>query len=236
MNREGSPPLGSRPFAVLEEALVPLGLLLRGGCALIPEDGLGDGTLLLVGSVGSAFWAVASPQFAAVDHPMDAWTRQRLDPVAAAVGAEVLYPFDGPPFYPFQRWLGRACGLSASPTGVLIDPVYGLWHAVRAALILRTPWDGPVRAPVGDLCASCREKPCLTACPAGAIQPTGPQPDRCLSELTGQDRATCRVQGCAARLACPVGQAFRYPPDQQAFHQRAFLRLVTGPTAEEDPC
>jgi hypothetical protein len=30
--------------------------------------------------------------------------------------------------------------------------------------------------------------------------------------------------GCKARLACPIGAAYRYEPEQMAFHMEAFRR------------
>ncbi|GAB3127824.1 hypothetical protein [Novispirillum itersonii] len=227
MDREGLPPDGVRPFVFLEEALKPLGLCLRGGFTLTETDGLGEGSLLLVGSVGSALWSVAPQQFRAVDDPLDDWTRRVIDPLAARCGARVLYPFAGPPFYPFQHWLRRALGLHPSPTGLLMDPVYGLWHALRAALILPVPWSEPPPAAHPSPCETCEDKPCLSVCPVQAITPAGPQPHRCAAELTGLDRGRCVPQGCLARQACPVGRTDRYPTAQQAFHQRAFLRLIS---------
>lgn len=230
MVTEGLPPDGARPFALLGQAVAPLGLCLRGGFTLTEADGLGTGCLVLVGSVGSALWQVAPSQFRAVADPLDDWTQRVMDPLAAQWGAQVLYPFSGPPFYPFQRWLQRALGLHPSPTGLLMDPVYGLWHAVRAALILPMPWPGPSPVVLPSPCESCRDRPCLSSCPVQAITPAGPVSDRCAAELTGPDRGGCVTAGCLARRACPVGPGQCYPPAQQAFHQQAFLRLMTQGT------
>ena len=49
-------------------------------------------------------------------------------------GATPLFPFDGPPWLPFQRWAARAEPLHASPIGPYIHPRHGLWHAWRGAL------------------------------------------------------------------------------------------------------
>ena len=68
---------------------------------------------------------------------MDAWTREVVDPIAEAFGAAVVYPFAGPPYLPFQRWAARAEPLAVSPLRIFIHPVYGLWHAFRAALLFR---------------------------------------------------------------------------------------------------
>lgn len=233
MDRNGLPPDGAQPVVRLEEALIPLGLCLRGGFPLTEADGVGNGSLLLIGSVGTALWSVAPPQFSDGADPLDDWTRRVIDPLAAQLGAQALYPFSGPPFFPFQVWLRRALGLHRSPTGLLIDPVYGLWHAVRAALILPWPWPYPPVKNQPSPCDACDGKPCLSACPAQAVTPAGPLLQRCVTELTGPDRGHCRTGGCLARTACPVGQGHRYAADQQAFHQRAFLRLLeTLPTVQ----
>jgi len=55
--------------------------------------------------------------------------------------------------------------LHRSPLGLLIHPEWGLWHSYRGALGLRERLDLPPHESVASPCESCRERPCLSACP-----------------------------------------------------------------------
>lgn len=216
----------------LEQALKPHGMILRGGFQLepdaagdVPECAPGKPTrsLVLVGNAGPEmyrhFFAAAKSE----KHPLDTWTRERLEPIAARFGARAVFPFGGPPWFPFQRWAMRAEGLKSSPLGVLIHPEFGLWHAYRAAFLFDAPVDYAVARSLPFACESCRDKPCLSACPAGAITERGYDVVACATHVAGLAGSTCREQGCLARRACPVGTAFTYPAKAMEFHMAAFL-------------
>jgi len=84
------------------------GFLLRGGFHPLPADGVpGDpGTLVMIGNAGPAMWKAfraACPE-PFTPNPLDAWTREVLGGIARDLGATPLFPFDGPPYLPFQRW------------------------------------------------------------------------------------------------------------------------------------
>ncbi|WP_119458235.1 hypothetical protein [Rhodospirillaceae bacterium SYSU D60014] len=223
---------------ILAEAVAAHGLMLRGGFHPDAGDGvppLGDGrpagTVILVGNAGPAMWRAFTEARITGPHPLDRWTRRILADIARAHGAMPLFPFDGPPYLPFQRWAMRAEPVASSPLGMLIHPDYGLWHAYRGALSFaeRLALPPPDRRP--SPCESCADRPCLGTCPVGAFTMTG----MTVGTGTGYDTAACRGhiarpagadcmgEGCRARRACPIGQAYRHAPDQAEFHMRAFL-------------
>jgi len=169
-------------IAELSAALQPYGMLMRGGFALTEEDerllaGFADlasttrgRTLVLIGNAGAPLYEAF---FAAGDaegrNPLDDWTKRIVRPIAERYGARAAFPSDGPPWLPFQRWAMRAEGVKPSPLGVLIHPEFGLWHAYRAALVFDQVLDlqpVPFRA---HPCDASVEKPCLSACPVGAV-------------------------------------------------------------------
>lgn len=80
-----------------------------------------------------------------------------VGPVAEALGATAVYPFQ-PPWQPFQRWAMRAEDVQSSPLGILIHPDYGLWHAYRAALLFDRPLEFPVRQTRASPCEGLRRK------------------------------------------------------------------------------
>lgn len=223
----------------LSARLAERGLRLRGGFALVHNldqavlDHVPDAqSLLLVGNAGSEIWdrSGAAIQARGVPDPLDRWTRDEIAPLAAAHAGSALFPFDGPPYWPFQRWAMRAEGVAASPLGILMHPTFGLWHAYRAAILLPVTLDLPAAAAFPHPCETCRDRPCLSACPVGAFTSTGYEVDHCARHVaaTSSEPEGCFQGGCQARLACPIGAEFRYQRDQAEFHMRAFLRARPG--------
>jgi ferredoxin-like protein FixX len=221
----------------LAAALHAHGMLIRGGFLLTEDDERGlagfpdlvatarGRTLVLIGNAGSALYdAFFTARDGAGDNPLDDWTRRVVAPIATALGARAAFPSDGPPWLPFQGWAMRAEGLQASPLGVLIHPEYGLWHAYRAALIFDTELDLPATLARPHPCDTCIDRPCLSACPVGAVTAEAYLVDNCAQHVASRDGAACRTLGCLARRACPVGAAHRYPDRAMSFHMAAFLR------------
>ena len=221
------------PIAELTGELARHGLRLRGGFA---TDGKRDAdllakvpwahTLVLVGNVGSELWEKSGAEIAAMtgSDPLDRWTRQTIDPIARSMHGTALYPFDGPPYWPFQRWAERAEGVHPSPIGIQIHPKYGLWHAYRAAILLHDTIDLP-HPQHPHPCDTCEDRPCLTTCPVNAFSAAGYDVDRCVDQVVAMQHAagSCGDVGCLARLACPVGADWRYSPDHARFHMAAFV-------------
>jgi len=222
------------PIADLRSALARHGLRLRGGFATDRErdrDLLAKvpwaRSLILVGNVGSELWDKSGTEIAAITSadPLDRWTRQTIDPIARSVGGTALYPFDGLPYWPFQRWAERAEGVRSSPIGIQIHPHYGLWHAYRAAILLRSAIDLP-RGEQVHPCDDCPDRPCLTHCPVNAFSADGYDVDRCVDHVVAvqHESESCSDVGCLARLACPVGAEWRYQADHARFHMTAFVK------------
>jgi len=223
-------------------AVEATGLTLRGGFEATPEDqlppvpGKGPGrSLLLLGVVGPGAWQAfaASPESRAPVNPLDTWTRRIVTNLAQRLAALPLFPFEGPPYWPFQRWAMRAEPVSRSPIGILIHPDYGLWHAYRAALLFAEEVDLPPREARASPCDSCADRPCLSACPVEAFAEADYRVDACIAHISAPAGAMCMGEGCRARDACPVGRAFRYPGEQIRFHMGAFRRAYRPlPTGE----
>jgi hypothetical protein len=221
----------------LAAALQPHGMLIRGGFALTEEDESGlagfpemasekrDRTLVLIGNVGAAMYdAFFSSGETAGANPLDDWTKGVVRPIAARFAAGAAFPSDGPPWLPFQRWAMRAEGVKASPLGVLIHPEFGLWHAYRAALVFDRTLDLPPAPFRAHPCDSCKDRPCLSTCPVGAVTAEKYAVDNCARHVGSREGHACRSIGCLARRACPVGVEHLYPDRAMAFHMAAFLR------------
>ena len=220
------------PVAIntLTTAIEELGMAVVGSFAVEDDDQLEGGSVVLVGNAGSAIWPVFQGSNEAKDgqpHPMDRWSKRVLGVLAREHGAGILFPSDGPPYQPFQRWAVRANpAIAPSPIGIAIHPKWGLWWALRAAIIW--PDELPqANTGAGEVpCTSCLDKPCLAGCPAGAFGSGRYDVAACASYVT--PGTACFKGPCAARASCPVGGGFRYEPAHAAFHMNAFLLSRQG--------
>jgi len=226
----------SRGPVILEQLRAALGVhgvFVRGVVSFGESEGplLADGaaarSVVLLGNIGGSIWAPFShwgqlPENAGRSNPLDDWSKTVIGPVASSMGATAYFPSD-PPWQPFQRWAMQAEGLKASPLGILIHPDYGLWHGYRGALgFAEDLRAAQTAASSPHPCDSCMEKPCLAACPVGAITAVGFDVPGCRSHLRmPQGQAGCMADGCLARNACPIGAGYRYPAEQLAFHMAA---------------
>ncbi len=212
-------------YAAVEAAVVATGLVCRGGFHPRPEDEIpgNPATVVLVGNAGPSMWRAFAAAARDEPDPLDAWCRRVLTGVAEALGARALFPFGGPPFLPFQRWAQRAEAVHPSPLGILIHPDFGLWHGYRGALAFDRRLVLPPRDRRPSPCATCADKPCLTACPVDAFAGEGFAAAACEGHVTSERGGDCLALGCRARHACPVGRAYRYAPDQAHHHMDGFL-------------
>ncbi|SBW05513.1 conserved hypothetical protein [uncultured Alphaproteobacteria bacterium] len=209
----------------LDSRLAPYGLIVLGGFPVEAGDpplpsGAPARFGALIGNAGPAMWRAFAAARRDEPHPLNAWNRRVVDPVAADLGATAVYPFDEP-FLPFHRWAGRTGTIFASPMTPAIHPVYGTWFGLRGALFSAEPL-ADMPPPVAHPCESCVEKPCLDVCPADAIRTK--DGGRCLDHLERHPESDCVAHACRARRACPVGREFAYRPDQARFHMEAFVR------------
>ena len=209
----------------------------RGAFNPLPEDHIPDvaadrdaRTVVLVGNAGPSMWAAfrRGGSFS-LANPLDTWTRKLLTPLAKRFEGRAVYPFDGPPYHPFQCWARRADAVHSSPMGPLIHSEFGLWHAYRGAIILaeRLAVPEPVSSP--SPCDNCEARPCLATCPVGALELGKFDITKCTEHVTSGAGIECRESGCLARRACPVGHKHIYSTDQAQFHMAAFLRAANSP-------
>lgn len=235
------PAEGDELAGLLSDLLAAHGLIPRGGFLFAAGEAAPEGpsgapasAVILVGHGGAAHWQRFSAWRAArpadLADPLDSWSEEVIGTVAAEVGARAVFP-SRKPYLPFQQWAMRAEGLRPSPLGVLMHPVYGLWHAYRGALLFddetaATQLHALIQPPAeaSHLCDRCVGKPCLKSCPVDAYTAGGFDYSGCRAHVRDAPGRACREGGCLDRNACPAGTAYRYPADMQAFHMAAFAR------------
>ena len=219
-------PIESVLSAVERSGLVPRGAMRVENAERI--GALADvRTIVLIGMAGRSGWdafAASAEAHDGLDHPLDRFSRRVIGTLAQNLGAAALYPFGGPPYWPFQQWAQRCEPVHPSPLGLLIHPRYGLWHSYRGALGFAQSLDVPALEATPSPCETCAEKPCLGACPVGAFVVGGYDVAACAAHLKSPAGSDCMDYACLARRACPVGAKHAHGPAQSAFTMRAFLR------------
>ena len=221
-------------LADLTDNLEAFGLHLRGVLNLTEEElkslqiDSSARSIALIGNIGSSYWPVFSQSGEYEDglpDSLDRWSRGVAEQVASKFGLRAVYPFEGPPYYPFLQWAIRAEPLSRSPLGLMIHPQHGLWHSYRFGLLLSQAHTTPAQSNIAveSPCQSCRAQPCLHNCPINAFSSRGYDVDSCAAYLKRTPDARCHQEGCLSRLACPVGKQFQYDSAQHTFHLSAFL-------------
>lgn len=197
-------------------------LEVLGGFAAQDDPALPKGTrtLLLLGPREPGFWpAVQASEFWGGPDPVDRWSRAVVGRLACDLGGKALFPFGGPPYQPFYGWALRSGRCWDSPVRLLVHDTQGLLVSFRGALALKEAVDLPA-APVRP-CDACA-KPCLTACPVGALSGAGYDLPRCHGFLDTAAGADCMAGGCLVRRACPVSLGYARMPEQSAYHMRQF--------------
>lgn len=211
-------------------AILGLGRLPEQVVNSLPQSAFpvsGQARIILIGSGGRALWdAIPDLQWQQVN-PIDHYSVEAARRFARQVLPEnryhVLYPGDTP--VALQQ-LGAAAGWhTPSPLGIGINPRWGLWYAYRAALLTDAPLAETIQPAPPPPCASCKEQPCIAACPAGALNAAAPiDMNRCAGYRLATE-SDC-ADRCLARMSCPVAAEQRYTLEQVQYHYRLSLETL----------
>jgi hypothetical protein len=205
--------------AVRRASFTPLGWFAPSPQDRLPHDAQ---FVVLIGNAGPEMFRRFARERDPQSDKLDDWCRLVIGALARDLDALAVFPFDKPA-HPFLTWARRGGAGHISPLGLNIHPHYGLWHAYRAALLFPVAFDLPPLSAGPRPCDSCRDKPCLSACPVHAFSPQGFALETCIDHISSAAGEACMTGGCLARRACPVGTAHAYAPAQQQFHMKAFL-------------
>lgn len=199
-------------------------LMVMGAFHPQPGDDLPDDilTLVMLGPQGDTFWdhVQAQPEWDGAPDPVDRWSRRVIGGMACDLGGKAYFPFGGPPWRPFIHWARRTGRAWASPVTILVHDVAGLFVSYRGAIGLHDRLDLPPAS--ARPCDTCEGRPCLAACPVGALTGAGYDVPACHAYLDTGPGQDCMTRGCAVRRACPVSQSYGRVAEQSAYHMRLF--------------
>ena len=184
-------------------------------------------SLLLIGQGGQGYWPVFSQSPEYLDQqpdPIDRWSQRIGDELAQQHQGQALYPFNGPPYWPFLSWAKIANSTAASRLGMHLHRDYGLWHSYRFALVL--PYEINQQEEVSSYQAPCSncEQMCVRICPVGAFNTEGTYDvTTCRTYVRDNPDSQCFSRGCQARLACPEGKG-SHELAQHQYHMQVFAK------------
>ncbi|MFT7221969.1 MAG: epoxyqueuosine reductase [Candidatus Azotimanducaceae bacterium] len=242
--------MDEQTFELPDAELVNRGLNLQAAVELngtsiaLPTSVAGYSHLLVFGHGGQNFWGQVSQRDTQTVDPLDTYS---VECVADFLkrreikSFEFIYPAGvlrmGDAQHIDLRRLGRALGWQFdSPLGIGIHPQYGLWFgyrvvvAVSVAINAAFPFDKPLDKPPNEAalpdshpCDSCSAKPCVAACPVGAVGESF-NLTACVNHRV-QPGSECARQ-CLARAACPVGAEHQYTEAQVQYHYDISLNAI----------
>ena len=184
--------------------------------------------LILLGHAGTALWRAVKAAGMNSEHPIDDFTIKIFGQWAAEHMAgrdyQIVYPGDTP--IGLQA-LGKLAGWHHdSPLMVGINDRWGTWFAYRAAVLADSDFAPTQKMISHSPCPSCASRPCVSACPAGALDGEEFSLPKCI-DYRRQPSSPCQ-QTCLARLACPVASEHRYSSAQMRHTYSFSLRWITG--------
>lgn len=185
--------------------------------------------LILIGHLGRDFWAALQQRGMHGANPVDQFVTERVQGwmTSTSPTAQWRQVFPGPHPVGLQR-LGALAGWHhPSPFWVGVDAEWGSWFAYRAVVLADTALPVTPRRQTTTPCDTCIEKPCINACPAGALasDQTGPWRLQTCLTFRKQPQSPC-MDRCLARNACPAGEAYRYTDQQIAYHYLHSMKVI----------
>ena len=152
------------------------------------------------------------------EHPLDdfidRWI-QSVDPTPDATRRWIQCAEDVDVFVDFRPLATSAELGTPSLLGLVIHPEYGLWVSIRAVLLSTEVLEPTTKNTMQSPCEGCVEKPCISACPAGAVTLSGWSVQQCATFHI--DSKLCSTQ-CHSRKSCPVGAEHRHSDLQHTYH------------------
>lgn len=182
--------------------------------------------LILIGHGGRNLWTQVQAAGLTSAHPIDDFCVAAVDSWFAAqlpdCAHAIVYPGD---VAVGLQALGRLAGWHhESPFRIGINETWGSWFAYRALVLADTALL-PTPPLAGDSpCAHCSARPCIGACPAGALVDGEFSLPQCIAYRRQPD-SCCRVT-CVARTSCPVRPEHRYDDDQIAHSYSRSLAMI----------
>ncbi len=182
--------------------------------------------LILLGHAGRQLWSALTASGLTSHDPIDDFSSLAASQWMAEAHPGHTYQRVYPGNTPISlQGLGKLAGWHhPSPMMIGLHPEWGSWFAYRVVLLADTFFAPTRQQELPSPCDACRNKPCISHCPAGALAGGNFSLDRCIT-FRKKIASPCR-ETCLARLSCPVGAAHRYSEEQLRHTYSISLRML----------
>jgi len=182
--------------------------------------------LLMFAHGGKKFWEALKKNDIQTENPVDDFSVHLINQFFSKNFQqnkfEILYPKND--FLDLQG-LGKLAGWhNTSPFKLGINSEWGSWFAYRVIVLADTQFQTTPYIGEESPCETCKEKPCISICPANAMQSVDFDITSCIT-YRKQDNSSCETQ-CISRLACPVGRSHQYSVEQIHYHYSVSLKVI----------
>lgn len=182
--------------------------------------------LLLLAHAGRRLWKVLKNTGINSDNPIDDYSKQIVETYfqtqLPAHRYQILYP--GPSAIGLRK-LGELAGWHHdSPFRVGINSEWGSWFAYRAVVLCDTHFQPSTKITTESPCLKCSQKPCISACPANALEEGSLVLNKCIT-YRKQPESQCKLT-CLSRVACPVAAHHRYSEEQINYHYGVSMKTI----------
>lgn len=181
------------------------------------------GSIILLGPHEPSYWPTIcdSPEWQdRMPDPVDRWSHRIIERVAQVTGSKPHFPFGAQPA-PFLKWALASDRAWQSPVVMAVQAEAGLLVSYRGALELP---DYSIQVSRGESpCPSCT-KPCMAACPVGALIGSDYNLDACWGYMRADPDQSCLSTGCLVHRSCPISSL--HPPiaEHSAYHMQQFIK------------
>jgi epoxyqueuosine reductase QueG len=181
--------------------------------------------ILVIAHGGRDMWAKVQPTLNSSDHPIDRYSADIVtkfcETNSSISGHKLIYPSQAPVGL---QSLGELAGWHhSSPFRIGINNQWGSWFAYRAVVLTDSHFKTTLKIEDPSPCLSCLEKPCISSCPADALEREFSL-EKCLSYRKKPD-SLCKDR-CLARMTCPIAKEHQYEQEQINYHYGISMKMI----------
>ncbi|MDX8388163.1 MAG: hypothetical protein R8M46_06470 [Ghiorsea sp.] len=184
--------------------------------------------LIVFAHGGKDMWqAMKSSDYAHSENPVDAFSKDAVktyfEQDLTNHNCHFIYPHESQNISLIE--LGELAGWHhPSPFRVGINQVFGTWFAYRAVVLADTNLPTTPKMDLPSPCDACEDKPCISICPAEALEHGDLSLPTCLN-CRLEEGSKC-TSTCLSRLVCPIAKEHRYSQEQIKYHYGISMKTI----------
>jgi len=184
-------------------------------------------SVILIGSGGRSFWEKFQDEI----HGSSKTSADPIDDICIRFFNDNFSNENHTLIYPNKNFHFDILSLSSllnfsspSPLGLHINRDFGTWFAFRLVILSNVEYESSDKLDFFSPCLTCIDKPCLSACPAGATSLEKFNLKSC-SDYRSKPDSACQ-RHCFSRRACPFQSQNSYSEKQLSYHMMHSYKLM----------